>query len=209
MSQSNVSRTEKCPEHCPFKPQHTLKDLPLLSWGVGICASLFLLPFSIHLSFTCVQGILWGIILLPLVLSLYPLKKQSRMLQGCFVLSFLFQFGLLLLILLGFFWDSTQTPSHLSLTDTLAIQPLTPESSNYLVETPTHYTIYVPGEFGPRLLSVPHSKTTIHSNETVSEPQLKTFTGCSHHWIETLINRLFHTDEHLSFQKVYEIHLPQ
>lgn len=188
-----------------------LKEFKLCSGWIGLLTAFILIPFSIKLPFTWIQGICWGITCLPILLSFYPCSKADRLtwsIKFGFILSLFTQLGLLILLILGFFWDATQTPSHLHSHGVLTLRPITDGSSDYLIETNDAYQVFVQGDLGPRLFRYPKSKTSIQYQEGLSTPTLETFSGCSHHWMETLINRFFDLDEHLSLQKTYQLTLP-
>lgn len=188
-----------------------LKEFKLCSGWIGLLTALILIPFSIKLPFTWVQGLCWGITCLPVFLSFYPYAKSDQLTRSVkfgFTLSFLAQLGLLILLILGFFWDAAQTPSHLHSHGVLTLRPFSDGSSDYLIETNDTYQVFSQGDLGPRLFSYPKSKTSIRYQEGLPLPTLETFSGCSHHWMETLINHLFDLDEHLSLQKTYQLTLP-
>ena len=211
MSQSDTTSLDTTCDQEYLKNNSFFKEFKGLSWGIGLLTILILIPFSIKLPFTWVQGLCWGITCLPVFLSFYPYTKSdqlTRLVKFGFTLSFLAQLGLLILLILGFFWDSTQTPSHLHSHGVLTLRPFADGSSDYLIETNDAYQVFVQGDLGPRLFSYPKSKTSIHYQEELSIPTLETFSGCSHHWMETLINHLFDLDEHLSLQKTYQLTLP-
>ena len=211
MPQTHSTSPETIPSQARIKNQLFLKEFKLSSFGVGLFSLFFLIPFSIQLPFTWVQGLFWGMTGLPILLAFYPSSKSEKLttsLKGLFLCTFLLQLGLLLLLVLGFFWDATQTPEHLHSHSVLTLQPINDKSSHYFVETDTDYQVFVQGELGIRIFSYPKSKVSIVYQEGLLTPTLETLKGCSHHWVETLINHLFDLDEHLSLQTRYQLTLP-
>lgn len=187
-----------------------LTDFKSFSYWVGIPSVLILIPFSVALPFTWVQLSLWILILLPIALAWMIRLKGSNLNRGTsilLVLTSLPQLIVLVSLLLGFFIDTTQTPTHLESMNLLELQPLNDSTSEYFVETNTHYEVYVKGDWGPRLFSYPKSKTTIQY-ETVQTPTIETFNSCSHHWIESLINKVTPSETHLKLQTSYVLRLP-
>lgn len=191
--------------------EHLFAFLRFNGW-FAILPLLVLVYHSLTLPLTWVQPTLISLSLFPFLLFfiLYFTKATiSSFMKFFLVCCSLLQAGLFLAISCGIFLDLTQTPTLIESKGILTLSPFNEESSDYLIETSKTYQIIIQGDYGSRVLTYPKSKTSIAYDASLTHATVETFSACSHHWLERVINAVTGTHEHTASEVFYQIKLPQ